>query len=284
LRNSNEETWKRISKFNDNFEFEFLTLSGNIPIIFVKNIFKYPEEMYEFLSRQDFWPTNIHTEGVSARPGLSHKFDPLLWDFLCLEFKEKLCRLFGVNQMKIICMYTTIMYANMKMDPSGMARYPHSDIGYVDAPEQWPVCAANFNLSKSEDPVVTGFWSWKGKTSTIDLSLAARNEYQRLPYTYPICNRWTQIEDLGDLKLESKVKMPYNSMVIYPASFLHNPYMKEDWFQDTERFMFSIFPMFHPTDLISIDDHSIKSIWKFFRLDDLWNFDFDNPKASGFVP
>lgn len=271
---SKKEIWEKVFKFND-FEIEFKTLPGNVPIIFVKDIFKYPDEMYEFISHLDFWPTNTNIEGQSARPGLSHKFDPLLFNFLSTEFRKKFSSVFGLHEMKTMCMYTTILSADMELDSNGLCCYPHVDI--VDGLDLRPVFAANFNLSQSKDPVVTGFWSWIGKTCFLDLTNVEKNKLQRLPGNYQKNIKWNQLKDLEDLKLESSIEMPYNSMVMYPTFFIHNPIMEEGWFQDTQRVMLSIFPVFNPDDLISFSDNTTKCIWKYFRLDDFWNFYFDKP-------
>ena len=63
---------------------------------------------------------------------------------------------------------------------------------------------------------------------------------ESLKKSLPDNAKWFQIDDYDQYKLEEIVEMSYNSFVAYPTCFLHNPYIKEDWFQAMPETMFKI--------------------------------------------
>ena len=91
--------------------------------------------------------------------------------------------------------------------------------------------------------------------------------------------KWFQIEDYGPWKLEDTVDMVYNSLVAYPTHFFHSPYIKEDWFTDTDRITISSFLNTSPENLDfqqkDLDD--IAYAWEFFHLDKIHNY---HPKKT----
>ena len=83
-----------------------------------------------------------------------------------------------------------------------------------------------------------------------------------------------QIEDYGPWKFSDKVDMCYNSIVVYPSHFFHNPILKDTWFDDHDRVTISSFLNTSPSDLDfpQQDIDHISYAWEFFHLDKIHNY------------
>ena len=92
-------------------------------------------------------------------------------------------------------------------------------------------------------------------------------------------SKWFQIKDYGPWKLEDKSNMVYNEMTCYPTFFFHNPYIKTDWFTDSDRITISSFLNTSPENLDFKEDNidDISFAWEHFHLDKLHDY---HPKKT----
>lgn len=276
LIESKTDIWDKISKVN-NLEIEFHKLDGKIPVLIARDVFAYPDEVYNFIQTLDFWETKNFATNSIVRPGLTHQFAEPLFPFIVKEFTPGLSRLFGVNNLEPTDIYCQATSGTMSLDPTeGLCCYPHTDNDLFDSKEEGPCLVANLNLTKSIDPVRTGFWSWRGKTNFLDMDREDKNTltnfYNR--HEDQTIDKWFQIHDYEEFKLESAAEMVYNSLVVYFPGFLHNPYIKPEWFSDDHRLMMSIFYTMSPEglDFEERDAELVGAAWEHFKLDTLFNY------------
>ena len=269
---SSTKIWQEISELN-NLHIEFDLLHGVIPVIRINDVFKYPDKVYDFLSNLDYWETKDFNTNSVLRPGLTHVFTEPLYAYLTKELSSAISMIFGVDKLKITDVYVQACSGSMTLDPTSiLGCYPHMDAGPFDLEDGEPIIVTNINLSKSDSPVSTGFWSWRGKHSCLDFTKDDKNSlinfYDR--QEKKTVDKWFQITDFDDFRFETSADMSYNSLVAYSTGYLHNPYIMPEWFQDSHRLMMSIFYNFSPSD-ISDNSELICKSWDHFRLNTLFN-------------
>ena len=270
-----DKLWNKLFVFNE-FNIEYKNISKKIPLILIKDIFKYPDELYDVISKLSHWPLNRGLDD-SARPGISHQFSPIIMNYASSKFNEKISNIFGVKRVDTTCMYSTVCYSGMTLDPKGISNIPHFDSPIPNGNRIYPHVVTNFNLSKTSDPVSTGFWSWMGKCCGLDFTVDERNLYNLYVNKQSPETKWSQFKSGGGFEFEGFMQMPYNSALIYPTTYLHSPYIKNDWFCDSQRLMLSIFSAIAPQNLsypIEQKNH-IKNIWEKFRLSSYLGYYFD---------
>ena len=278
LIKSKTDIWEEISGLN-NLEIEFHMLNGNIPILMAKDVFKYPDKVEEFLSSLDYWETKKFSSDTIIRPGLTHQFAEPLFPFIAKEFTPGLSKLFGVNNLRPTDIYCSAFSGDMTLDPTGgLCCYPHmdSDMDQTGQEQDCPCLVLNLNLTKSVDPVTTGFWSWRGKTNFLQMDRDDKNSLNNFYDRHEdlTIENWFQVHDYEDFKIETQAEMVYNSMVVYFPGVLHNPYIKPEWFADNHRLMMSIFYNLSPEglDFEEGDCELVSAAWEHFKLDTLFNY------------
>jgi hypothetical protein len=261
-----DKIWDKLFVFNE-FNIEHKTIAKKIPLIIIRDIFKYPDELYDLISKLSHWSLSKGTPD-SSRPGISYIFSPIIMEYASSKFNEKISKVFGVKKINTTCMYSTICYSEMPLDPRGLSCIPHFDAQLPFVGKECHQVVTNFNLSKTVDPVVTGFWSWMGKCCCLDHTVDERQYFNQYVKKQSLKTKWVQIKDDEDFKFEGSIEMPYNSAVIYPTTYLHNPYIEEGWFCDSQRLMLSIFSSISSKNLSYPMDQKnhIKNIWERFRL------------------
>tara|TARA_B100001250_G_C19719076_1_gene752974 strand:+ start:179 stop:1045 length:867 start_codon:yes stop_codon:yes gene_type:complete len=274
------DIWAEISVVNNaKWEFLFLGKNNDIPILVAKDYFKFPDKVNEFISNGHWWTNGCNNFEAIVRPGKSYYVYPEIVDWFCDPLINSIRPLFGVNQIGIKSINGNCFNGDMLInDPRSV--FPHTDLADIDGNihiEQSAHVACNINLTKSNN-VKTGFWSFKGKKSWMDFSHNDRNEeakfFESLRKSLPDNAKWFQIDDYDQYKLEEIVEMSYNSFVAYPTCFLHNPYIKEDWFNDSDRITIAGFFDILPKDLEfeQNDLGDVSYAWEFFHLDKVHNF------------
>lgn len=282
IRSANK-IWNQISEVN-NLEFEYLLLDGKVPVLVANDIYKNPDLVSEFFENLDYWETREIKNTQIIRPGLTHNFPEIIQDQISNQIEERVKPLFGVSKMDIFDLYCQCTSADMTLDAtSSLCCYPHIDVPVFDSFDPIPCLVANINFTKSNDPVSTGFWSWKGKTNSLDFNRNDKNTLENFYRRHEELDvgSWFQIKDYEDFKFETSATMEYNSLVLYPTTNLHNAYIEPNWFSDRQRLMLSIFYFISPEDL-DFEERYIDTVsysWEHFRLDTLFNY---HPKQTHF--
>ena len=193
-----------------------------------RNVLKYPEKVREFLE-QGYWWSNEYSN--CYRPGKTFSFgynSGQMFINLLLEFRKLYQR--NLNPVEI---YGNCFNGNMRLS-NVRSILPHVD---SDVSHEMGV-AFNLNLTDSNQ-VMTSFWSWKNKKSSYSLSekeIIEANTFFDQQNEIVKGNKWIQINSqYGNFKMESVAEIGYNDMIIYPSHYWHNVYMKENWFQNTDR-------------------------------------------------
>ena len=216
-----------------------------------KNVLKYPEKVREFLE-QGYWWSNEYSN--CYRPGKTFSFgynSGQMFINLLLEFRKLYQR--NLNPVEI---YGNCFNGNMRLS-NMRSILPHVD---SDVADEMGV-AFNLNLTENmynhivtdngaaivtmppsvfdSNQVMTSFWSWKNKKSSYSLSekeIVDANMFFDQQNETVKGNKWIQIDNqYGNFKMESVAEIGYNDMIIYPSHYWHNVYMKENWFQNTDR-------------------------------------------------
>ena len=161
---SSSDHWQRIAVLNNlKFEFQFLGENGDIPIIVAKDFFKFPDLVREFFSR-GYWWDNFTDNNV--RPGKSFLIHDEVVQWFITPFAKSLSPLFGLKHFYSECAFGNCFNGNMPIvDP--LSAFPHTDAPNLHDNAH---IALNIPLVKSEYPIQTGFWSFNGKKTTLDMS------------------------------------------------------------------------------------------------------------------
>lgn len=276
LIRSATQIWNKISEVN-NLEFEFHLLDNKVPILVARDVFKNPDLVSEFIENLDYWETRYFINSDNVRPGLTHRFPEMLRPTITDQINQRIKKLFGVSELSIWDLYVQCTSGKMTLDSTGsLCCYPHIDTPLLDTLDDIPCFVANINFSKSMDPAVTGFWSWKEKTNALDFNREDKNSltnfYNR--HESQVVDSWFQIKDYEEFKFETSVAMEYNSLVVYPTMNLHNPYIEPNWFSDKQRLVLSIFYSISP-EFLDFEERDIDTVsysWEHLRLDTLFNY------------
>ena len=290
------KVWKEISVVNSpTFQLRHLGKNNDIPIIIAKDIFKYPEKVKDFLSNGYWWSNGLSKE--YARGGKSMPFGGNETEYF-ESFVYYLKKLFGVSYVEIVEAYGNCLNGNMDM-PNTNTCFPHVDMwpdmeeyeAYLDGKvaffeELTSQLAFNFNLTNSNN-VKTGFYSFNNKKSLFDFNKKDHNEYRDFnadseevmdkkllgeDSLYQV-KKWVQIEDVvGHWKLEDIVTIEYNSVVLYPGFYFHSPYIKTDWFTDSDRVNLIGFATADPEKMSFSKENfnNVRTVWDHFGLNKIY--------------
>jgi hypothetical protein len=277
LIKSATKVWNDISQVN-NLEFQYHLLPGGAAILTASDVFQYPDKVYDFLSNLDYWETQHFSDTDIIRPGLTHQFAPGLFSMLGSGLSQRMKKIFGVSELSTLDMYIQSTKGDMTLDVTGgLCCYPHIDSAVMDSNEEdLPHIVSNLNLSKSSDPVRTGFWSFRGKSNVLEFNRDDKNAFNNFYDRHEdvTISEWFQINDYEDFKFESSVEMVYNSLVVYSTGTIHNPYIKPNWFADNDRLVLSTFFSVDP-ERLNFEEKDVDVVsytWEHFRLDTLFNY------------
>tara|TARA_B100000575_G_scaffold289322_1_gene290903 strand:+ start:3517 stop:4374 length:858 start_codon:yes stop_codon:yes gene_type:complete len=270
------DTWQEISVVNNlKWEFKLLGSKQDIPVLVAQDYWKFPDSIKDFFDN-GYWYDNFSTNNI--RPGKSFHIQSEVLEWFTTPIKKSLAPLFGLTDFITDCTFGNCFNTNMKLTQIQSA-FPHVDIDN-NVPLIHDVhIAANINITKSEHPVQTGFWSFNQLKSTLDFShndkAVFRDFYFKMGSNALTDNAsWFQIEDYGPWVLEDIVTMCYNTIVVYPSHFFHNPIMKDSWFDDSDRVTISSFLNTSPSnlDFHQKDIDNISYAWEFFHLDKIHDY------------
>lgn len=281
------DVWYEISKTN-NLEFEFHTLGNNknIPVLIARDVYQQPDKVRDFLLEFPYWATKeIEDAETTVRPGLTAEIPPLFQKNFYRTLTKPLQKMLGVKKMEVRDGYVNLEGGKMHLDRSSISCcYPHVD-NKPDDPEYAQMhVAANINLSKSDDPVRTGFWSWFGKTNYMDLTLDEENELDNFygRHEQQVVSKWFQMKNYENFRFEDAVEMGYNDLVLYSTMQFHNPYIESEWHGEQDRMMLTSFYAVYPDDLDFNDSELdiVSATWETFRLNTLHNY---HPRYTRFI-
>lgn len=266
--------WEEVSLVN-NLKWEYKILNNDIPILTAQDYWKYPDKVSDFF-RNGYWWENLGED--NARPGKSFHIQDEMLDWFNLPISRSIAPLFGLQKFKGVCTFGNCFNSNMPLS------IPESVFPHVDLDDSLPLSedthlAININITKTESPVQTGFWTFNNLRSALEFSHNDKAIFR--DFFYKLGNNslsdnatWFQIEDYGPWKFADKVDMCYNSIVVYPSHFFHNPILKDTWFDDHDRVTISSFLNTSPSDLDfpQKDIDHISYAWEFFHLDKIHNY------------
>ena len=271
--------WQDIAHVN-NLKFEFKLLNGGIPLIIANDYWKYPDKIDEFFSNGYWWQNNSTN---NIRPGKSFHLHAEILEWFTQPIKRSLTPLFGIRDFTTECTFGNCFNGDMQLHSIESA-FPHVDLSSELSINEDCHIACNINITETDTPIRTGFWSFNNLKSTLDFSHNDRAKYGKFFVdmgTDALTDNatWFQIKDYGPWVLEDTVDMVYNSMVWYPTHFFHNPYIEEGWFRDTDRITISSFLNTSPEnlDFAQKDLDNISYAWEFFHLDKIHNY---HPKKT----
>lgn len=261
------EKWEKYTEIN-NTSYDVIDNNGSIAIV-IKDFLKYPDKFSEFLRSFPHWD-NYRLS--TARPGKTFAFNidftPVAAEFIASAVANTL-----ISNISCTGMHTNCLNGNMK----GHYFYPHVDSDLSNRCRNGAHIAANLGLTKDLRGG-TSFWKFNGKRSPVDMSLEEENVYksharfddrQVLP--------WEQVQSDENWELTHVVPIEYNSLVMYSSLEFHNPYLKDDWFIDTDRFTLAVFfeiVSFNHENLDTETKNKLFDIWKGLHLCKIFNYYF----------
>ncbi len=286
MLNDSSKIWEEIFVLSTpSFELKSFGKDGDIPIVVVKNILKYPDKVREFLSN-GYWWTNGFSEEY-ARPGKSFTFggnEKLYVSELIDHFKD----FFGVEYIHLLDLYGNCFNGNMDL-PNISSVFPHVDSwpedneydsyldGKLDVIESLKAeIAFNINLTDSNN-VNTSIWSFNNKKSIFDLNREDFNYYESfsedMENKFAKNTKWFQLDSsYGPYKCEDIIPIEYNSMILYPSFYWHSAYVEPEWFNDFDRITLTGFMGIDPEYIKFSKDQfeRIYGVWEFFGLNSIY--------------
>ena len=157
--------WEEISLVN-NLKWEYKVLNNNIPVLTAEDYWKYPDKVGDFF-RNGYWWDNHSDDNV--RPGKSFHIQDEVLDWFNLPINKSIAPLFGLTNFKGVCTFGNCFSSNMPLT------MPESVFPHVDLDDQLPLSedthlALNINITKTDDPVQTGFWTFNNLRSSLEFS------------------------------------------------------------------------------------------------------------------
>ena len=287
IENSND-VWVDISATNKlKFEFSYVGKDNDIPILYVRDFFKDPNAVTNFLKSGHWWTNGNNSMAESLiRPGKSLYFHEEISEWFAEPLVSPFRAVFGVETIKLNSINGNCFNGNMPLD-NILSAFPHTDVvgDFISSPHiAFNVCLTD-NTVNNSDRVKTGFWSYNGKKSKLDFSWNDENTLEEfnksIKESLSHDSKWFQIDDYDPFQLEEIVSMGYNDLVAYPSHFLHNPYIKEDWYMDDDRISLAGFLNIQPENL-NFEDQNLDDVsyaWEFFHLDKIHSFHPRNTKV-----
>jgi|TARA_B100001250_G_scaffold86921_1_gene71866 hypothetical protein len=281
---SSNDIWREIAEVNNlKWEFKLLGKDQDIPVIVANDYWKFPDQIADFLRTGHWWTNGFNDLDGIIRPGKSLYIHEEILDWFAEPIAKSLRPIFGVNKMGINSVNGNCFNGNMELD-SVYSAMPHTDVvGDMNVVTDQAHVALNINLTKDSDPVATGFYSYNGKKSRLHfnhMDTIDENQFlESLDKSMSYDAKWFQIENYGPYALEDSYEMMYNSIVCYPTHFLHSPYIKKEWFLNSDRITLAAFLNTQPKDLdfVEANIENISYAWEFFNLDKIHNF---HPKKT----
>tara|TARA_B100000131_G_C18115383_1_gene611113 strand:- start:151 stop:1005 length:855 start_codon:yes stop_codon:yes gene_type:complete len=279
---SSNDRWAEVSVVNNlKYEFRYLGKDGDIPVLVAEDFFKFPDLVKEFLEGGLWWTNGCNDLHQCIRPGESLYIHPEIVEYFTLPMVRPLTSLLGLSAIGIRSTNGNCFGGDMRLKTIESA-FPHTDTMSSEF-DRTAMIAYNINITDSPN-VKTGFWSMYGVKSRLDFSWNHENDEknwkeQQSKSATPNCP-WFQIDDYGPYKLEDIHTMCYNSFAAYPAHFFHNPYIKPEWFTETQRISLAGFLDLTEKDL-DFEDKNLDDIsyaWEFLHLNRVLNFHPKNTK------
>ena len=239
------EKWKEVFVVNE-LSFEPLEDScasdRDTPIFIAKDVLKYPEQVREFMENGYWWENGGDIDCV--RPGKSFDFGPNIETYF-IPLVEQFTKFYNAEEVTPIEFYGNSYNGNMELY-SSRSYLPHVDTFPGDDQNEDPLNDVAFNMSLTKsDKVKTSFYSFNDKKSVCDFTAKDYNDLRNIndKHEYVIAKQWKESgeNEYENYKLEYVADIDYHSMILYPSHYWHNAYIKEDWFNDTDRVTFTGF-------------------------------------------
>tara|TARA_B100001250_G_scaffold413120_1_gene446220 strand:- start:1392 stop:2246 length:855 start_codon:yes stop_codon:yes gene_type:complete len=278
---SSSDIWDSICDLNNHkYEFRLLGKDKDIPVLLAEDYFKEPDKIAEFLREGQWWTNGYNKDDNVIRPGKSLHFHPEMHTWFAEPLIQPLASVLGLKEVQIGQVYGNCFNGNMELSDIHSC-FPHTDFTNFD-PTVSDQIAFNINLTKS-DNVMTGFYSFNNLKSRLDYSwndnMAEEEFFFEMKNSLKEDATWFHIDHYGPYRLEETIEIGYNTIIAYPTHFLHAPYIKSDWFTDTDRLTLAGFINTSPEDLDFEQKHldDVSYAWEFFHLDKIHNY---HPKKT----
>jgi len=273
---SSSRIWDDICHLNNlKYEFRLLGKDNDIPVLVAEDYFKEPDKVGEFLRGGYWWDNSDNKDDNVIRPGKSVHFHPEMHSWFAEPLVQPLATVLGLSQVQIGQVFGNCFNGNMEISDIHSC-FPHTDFTNFD-PQVSDQIAFNINLTKS-DNVNTAFYSFNNLKTRLDYSWNDNMEegefFKEMENSLKEDATWFNVDDYGPYRLEENVEIGYNTMIAYPTHFLHAPYIKPDWFTDTDRVTLTGFINTSPEELDfeqqNLDD--VSYAWEFFHLNKIHNY------------
>lgn len=254
-----DDLWKDSTEINNN-QYEIFT-TGTENVLVIKDFLKYPDKLKNLIHSFPYFDSQ-----PTWRPGKTAGFPsshcPKFGSFISKQFAD----IFQSNDVQCYDLYVNCF--NGKMNCS--YQLPHVDCSIFPLSVQTHIAV---NICLTENMLGgTSFWSFKNKMNLFDMSLGQINELYHIMNSFNSNNSmpWKQFTGDINFEMEKVVPMEYNTLVAYPTTTLHSPYIETNWFETYDRISLAAFLQIYPNFTPSADE----KLWKKFRLKDVFNLTF----------
>lgn len=231
------DEWFKFTEIN-NLEFESINY-GKGKVLVVKDFLKYPDQFYDLVTSFPFFDNMISGAAVGKGFSIPELHLQSHGKFLL----DAVNTIFNPNHSYIV--FATIHCMNGNMDC--YSNHPHVDVSFgIDYPvfhyiQNSANLAVNLGLTKDMEGG-TAMWSYKGKSNLLEMTKRELMSFNKEINPYPLTKKsWEVFEEDENWKIDFISPYEYNSLVLYPTFQIHSPYLKPNWYNDTNRISISSF-------------------------------------------
>lgn len=231
------EEWFKYTKIN-NLNIETINY-GNGKILLIKDFLSYPDQFYDLVTSFPFFDNMV--SGAAAGKGFS--IPELHLQSYGKFLLDAVSNIFNVEDYYLV--FATIHCMNGNMET--YTCHPHVDVSFgLDYPISHYIrnsanLAVNLGLTKDMQGG-TAMWSYKGKSNLMQMTTSELASYNKDVNPYPLNKKtWDVFEENEDWKIDFISPYEYNTLVLYPTFQIHSPYLKNEWYNQTDRISLSSF-------------------------------------------
>ena len=257
MKNTNDIKYVDVSKafeLNEDMEVENIIVGDSqIPLVSIKNVYKYPEKVREILINTPVsYTSSVEANGFAGRRGCIHNFidSPNFYRLLNEKLSRHLRTYTVSTPGKLLTGNGEFLFNVFDSDENtaneNAFTIPHADPGliacilYLNTPEEEPnpVGTAVYQMKKTKTSIVPTnekqfAWYMNFSEKSVDEINLETATYREIASNRPNDGKYV-LEENEDFEILYKSSGEYNSLVAYVGCTLHSPLINYELFKNKD--------------------------------------------------